>query len=135
MQATAQYLDGVKFRIAVRGHQAIADLPLENKGTDAGMSPPEFMLSSLASCAAYYALEYLRLRNISAAGLEVLVSAEKARQPARLGSFTIAVTVPDLEPQHVAGVERAVKSCLIHNTLLHPPSIDVQINAPVPAVA
>jgi putative redox protein len=132
MEATAQYLDGVKFQINVRGHQTIADLPVENKGTDAGMSPPEFLLSSLASCAAYYALEYLRMRSLPAAGLQVHVTAEKARQPARLGSFMIAVTVPNLDPKHEDGVERAVKACLIHNTLLHPPAIQLRINATAP---
>jgi putative redox protein len=135
MEATAQYLDGVKFQIAVRGHLAIADLPLENKGTDAGMSPPEFLLASLASCAGYYALEYLRMRSLPTAGLRVHVSAEKARQPARLGSFSIAVTIPNLEPRHEDGVQRAVKACLIHNTLLHPPAVEIQINATAPSLA
>ena len=135
MEATVEYLDGVKFNIAVRGHRLLCDQPLENKGTDAGIAPPELMLASLGSCAAYYALEYLRARSLPAAGLSVHVHAEKLKQPARLGDFRIEVETPPLEPRHQEGVLRAVKSCLIHNTLLHPPAIEVLVTAPAPAAA
>jgi hypothetical protein len=60
-----------------------------------------------------------------------MVTAEKATQPARLGRFRIEVTAPELDPQHQAGILRAVKLCLVHNTLLNAPAIDVVLNAPV----
>jgi uncharacterized OsmC-like protein len=131
MQATAQYLDGVKFNVAIRGHNVPCDQPVENKGEDAGVSPPEFLLASLATCAGYYALEYLNTRSLPTGGLSVHVTADKLKQPARLGNFRIEVATPPLEARHEEGVLRAVKSCVIHNTLLHAPAIDVIINAPV----
>jgi uncharacterized OsmC-like protein len=135
MQATAHYLEDVKFNIAIRGHNIVCDQPVENRGTDAGIAPPEFMLASLASCAAYYALEYLRTRSLPTAGLSVCVTAEKLRQPARLGVFRIEVTTSPLEPRHREGVLRAIKSCLVHNTLLQPPAIEVLVNEPAPLAA
>ena len=135
MEATVQYLDGVKFNVAIRGHNVLCDQPLENKGNDAGISPPEFLLASLATCAGYYALEYLGTRMLPRKGLSVHVSAEKLKQPARLGNFRIEVETPELEPHHEAGVLRAVKSCLIHNTLLHAPAIEVTVNAHAPLAA
>jgi hypothetical protein len=63
------------------------------------------------------------------------VEADKAAQPARLGTFRIEVTVPGLDEKHTAGVLRAVKSCLIHNTLLHPPVIETVVNSPAPVSA
>ena len=130
MEATVTYLEGVKFDIAVRGHSVVCDQPVENNGADEGMAPPEFMLASFASCSAYYALEYLRARSLPTDGLRVTVHAEKLKQPARLGSFRIEVTTAPLESRHEEGVLRAVKSCLIHNTLLQPPSIEISVNAP-----
>jgi uncharacterized OsmC-like protein len=127
MELTVNYLDGVKFEASARGHRVISDQPVENSGTDAGMSPPELMLASLGTCAMYYAAEYLRARSLSAGGLTVKVTAEKALKPARLASFRIHVQVPQLQPQHAAGLDRAVKHCLIHNTLLQPPSIETVI--------
>ena len=78
--------------------------------------------------------QYLKTRALPAAGLAVTVHAEKAMQPARVGQFRIEVFVPDLDPHHEAGVLRAVKACLIHNTLLHAPSIEtvVKTRAEVP---
>jgi putative redox protein len=133
MEVTTQYLDGVKFNVSVRGHSVICDQPVENKGTDAGISPPEFLLASLATCAAYYALEYLRARSLPTGELGVRVRAEKLKQPARLGDFRIEVETGPLDPRHEEGVLRAVKACLIHNTLLAAPSVEVLVNATSPA--
>ena len=136
MQANVEFLGDVKFGVTVRGHRVLCDQPLENKGSDAGISPPEFLLASLATCAGYYAVEYLRARALPTTGVSVQVTAEKLTQPARLGSFRIEVTTPELEPRHREGVLRAVKSCLIHNTLLHPPQIETAVvAAPTPVAA
>lgn len=135
MEASARYLGQSKFEVAARGHRLICDQPIENGGSDEGMSPPEFLLASLAACAAYYAAQYLKTRGLPAGELEVRVSGDKARQPARIGSFQIEVTSPGLDDRQQEGVLRAVQACLIHNTLLHAPSIQVTVNQsdPVPA--
>ena len=106
----------------------VCDQPPANGGADAGMTPPEFLLVSLGTCAGYYAAQYLKNHALAAGGLEVTVSAEKAAQPARLGSFRIEVRAPGLDPRHEAGILRAVKACLIHNTLVHTPSIEMVLN-------
>jgi hypothetical protein len=40
------------------------------------------------------------------------------------------VTAPDLEQKHREGVLRAVRACLIHNTLLHAPTIETDVVSP-----
>ena len=55
------------------------------------------------------------------------VSAEKARQPARLASFQLQVSVATIDQRHEAGLLRAVKACLVHNTLLSPPEINIRV--------
>jgi uncharacterized OsmC-like protein len=128
MKVEARYLEGFRFEVASRGHRVISDQPIDNGGADMGMTPPELLLASLASCAGYYALQYLITRQLSKQGLTVRVSAEKAAQPARLGSFRIEIAAPDLEERHQSGVLRAVRTCLIHNTLLHAPAIDIVLD-------
>jgi uncharacterized OsmC-like protein len=128
MELVVKHLDRVKFAVHARGHELICDPPMDNGGGDAGMSPPEFLLASLGTCAGFYAAQYLRTRSLPVAGLEVRVSAEKALGPARLASFDIEVTVPEVEERHKEGVLRAVKSCLIHNTLLNAPAIGITVN-------
>ena len=128
MEVIAQYVGDSKFEVAARGHRVICDQPVDNGGSDAGMSPPEFLLASLATCAAYYAAQYLKSRGLPAEDLGVRVTAEKALKPARLASFKVEVTGPVLEERHQAGMLRAVKACLIHNTLLGEPSIEIALN-------
>ena len=131
MQVEARHLGESRFEVVARGHRVICDQPADNGGSDSGMSPPEFLLSSLATCAGYYAAQYLIARGLSTEGLAVYVTAEKAAQPARLSSFRIEVTTASLDERHQAGVLRSVKSCLIHNTLLGAPKIEIALNSAV----
>ena len=124
MEANISYLDGVRFEAESRGHRVICDQPAGNSGADTGMSPPEFLLVSLGTCAGFYAVQYLKTRSLPTDGLAVHVVAEKATHPVRLDAFRIEVTAPGLEARHHEGILRAVKLCLVHNTLLHPPAIE-----------
>jgi uncharacterized OsmC-like protein len=136
METTVRYIDGVKFTAASRGHEVICDQPPDNSGADAGMTPPEFLLASLGTCAGFYAVQYLKTRGLAAEGLTVRVSAEKAKAPARLASFRIEIGVPGLEDErHREGVLRAAKSCLIHNTLPSAATIETVLNAAAAAAA
>jgi putative redox protein len=129
MEITVRHLGGAKFEAATRGHRVVCDQPRENGGADAGMTPPEFLLAALGTCAGYYAAQYLKARSLDCSGLEIKVSAEKALQPARLSSFHIEVLAAPLDPQHEAGLLRSVQKCLIHNTLLHLPAIETVVGA------
>ncbi len=130
MEIKVKRLDNMRFEASTRSHRVICDQPPANGGEDDGMSPPEFLLVSLGTCAEFYAVQYLITRGLPANGVEVTVSAEKAAHPARLGSFRIEVTVPGLDPAHEAGVLRSVKACLVHNTLLNAPAIETVVRMP-----
>jgi len=127
MEVIVKHLGNVKFEASTRGHRAICDQPPDNGGSDQGMTPPEFLLASLGACAGFYAAQYLKVRNLPADGLQVTVHADKLLQPARVGQFRIEVFVPSLDGHHEAGILRAVKACLIHNTLLHAPAIETVV--------
>jgi putative redox protein len=128
MEVKVTHLDQVKFPIHARSHSIICDQPPENGGSDDGMTPPEFLLAALGSCAAFYAVQYLRTRNLDDRGVEVSVTAEKLKQPARLGNFRIHVSCPvALTDEQEQGVMRSVHHCLVHNTLLNPPEIKIEL--------
>jgi uncharacterized OsmC-like protein len=130
MEVKITHLDQVKFAIQSRSHTIICDQPVENGGTDSGMTPPDFLLASLGSCAAFYAVQYLRTRNLDVSGVEVTVNAEKLKQPARIGNFRIQVLCPTaLTEEQEQGMMRSVHHCLVHNTLLNPPNIEIGLTA------
>ena len=128
MEVTVEHLGAVQFEIRARQHTIVSDQPPENGGHDEGMTPPELLLASLASCAGFYAAQYLRKFKLATEGTRVKVTAEKAKDPARVENFRIEIESPvELSDEHRAGVERAVHHCLIHNTLLHPPKIGIEV--------
>ena len=97
------------------------------------MTPPEFLLASLGSCAAFYAVQYLKTRNLAQSGIEVSVSAEKLLQPARLGNFNVQVLCPvALSEEQNQGLMRSVHHCLIHTTLLSVPDVHIGITVATP---
>ena len=128
MEIRIQHLGDVKFAATARGHRVVSDQPAANGGSDSGMTPPEFLLASLGTCAGFYAAQYLKNHKLSQAGLEVVVNAEKAPAPARLGKFQVNVFAPGLAPEHEAGMMRAVNACLIKNTLAMPPVIETALH-------
>jgi putative redox protein len=133
MEVKITHLDQVKFSIQARSHSIVCDQPAENGGEDTGMTPPELILASLGSCAAFYAVQYLKTRNLAQSGVEVTVTAEKLKQPARLGNFKIQVVSPIvLTEEQTEGLMRSVHHCLIHNTLLSPPEIAIELTTKEP---
>ena len=131
MEVSVEHLGAVQFEIRARQHVIASDQPSESGGFDEGMTPPELLLASLGSCAAFYAAMYLRKHKLAEEGTKVRVTAGKRKDPPRLDDFRILVDVPaGLDPKHLEGLERAVHQCLIHNTLLHPPTIAIEIHSP-----
>jgi len=132
MEVTVEHLGAVQFEIKARQHTIASDQPPESGGHDEGMTPPELFLASLGSCAGFYVAAYLRKHKLAMEGTRVRVTAEKLKDPARIDHFRIEIDTPvALDSNHQAGVEAAVHHCLIHNTLLHPPQIDIAVNQPV----
>jgi uncharacterized OsmC-like protein len=128
MEVKIAHLDRARFSIQSRSHTVICDQPEDNGGEDSGMTPPELLLASLGSCAAYYAVEYLRTRHLAESGVKVSVTAEKLKQPPRLGNFRIHVASPvTLTGEQQEALMRSVHHCLIHNTLLSPPEIAIEL--------
>ena len=127
MDITLRYKGGKQFEATARGHAILSDQPFENDGADAGMTPPEWFLASLAACAGYYAAEYLNARGLPSEKLEIRATALKGDRPARLASIDIDVTAPGLNKRHRDGILRAVDVCLLKNTLLLPPKVEVRV--------
>jgi uncharacterized OsmC-like protein len=132
MEVRVEHLGAVQFEIKARQHTVICDQPLDSSGDDEGMTPPELLLASLGSCAAFYAVDYLKRNRILREGVKARVTADKVKGPFRLDNFKIELEVPGgIDESQMKGLEDAVHRCLIHNTLLNPPAIDLVINAPV----
>jgi uncharacterized OsmC-like protein len=135
MNAVVQSIGKVGSRALVGAHELVFDQPKSVPGgEDRGPSPLEVMVAAVAACAHYFASAYLHGRGLATEGLTVEVQAEKARQPVpRIGDLSLRVQLPPgLAAEQIAGIERAIKSCPAYGTLLHPPTVEVAIEAPSP---
>jgi len=135
MEITVEHLGALQFEIKARGHSVVSDQPADNGGFDEGMTPPEFLLASLGSCAGFYAAQYLRKQKLATEGSRVRVTCEKVKDPVpRMTNFVIEVEAPvELSEEHRKGVQEAVEHCLVHNTLLYTPTITLKVEGAVSA--
>jgi putative redox protein len=135
MEITVEHLGSVQFEIKTRGHSIFSDQPVADGGFDEGMTPPELLLASLGSCAAFYAAQYLRKQRIATEGARVYVTCEKVKDPVpRMTNFVIEVAAPfELSEAHRQGIKEVIEHCPVHNTLLRPSIISINVRAAVPA--
>jgi putative redox protein len=130
MKVIIESIGRVGGRADVGGHTLVFDQPAPVPGgDDRGPSPLDVMSAAVGACAHYFAAAYLHARGLSPEGLAVEVTAEKARVPvSRIDRLELKVRLPArLDERHVAGIERAIKSCPAYGTLLHPPSVELSI--------
>jgi uncharacterized OsmC-like protein len=133
MKAVIESIGKVGSRARIGVHELTFDQPAGVPGgEDRGPSPLDVMYVSVAACAHYFAAAYLHGRGLSLDGLAVEVTAEKERVPvSRIGRLEMKVRLPaGLTERHVAGIERAIKSCPAYGTLLHPPAMEISIDSP-----
>jgi uncharacterized OsmC-like protein len=132
MKTVVETIGKVGSKALVGGHELVFDQPAGVPGgEDRGPSPLDVMSVSVAACAHYYASAYLFGRGLSPEGLRVEVDARKERVPvSRIGQLEMKVHLPaGLDAKHVAGIERAIKSCPAYGTLLHPPAVELSLEA------
>lgn len=127
-RVTIEPVSGKQLLGVARGHTVVADRPLEDGGTDTGLTAGEFLLAALGFCTMGTLLAYGSRMGLSMEGLKIQLAGEKARNPDRYGRIKVVVTVD----KQVGGeirqrLHRIARACTIHNTLVHPVEIDVEI--------
>jgi uncharacterized OsmC-like protein len=88
---TVRHRGGNRFGIQIREHEVTVDQPVPDAGTDAGPTPTELFVASLA----YYARRYLARHGLPDQGLSVTAEYTMATRPARVGVVRIALHPPD----------------------------------------
>src|SRR6266545_3103455 len=118
-----------EFAVLVRDNLIHVDQPIEAGGTDAGPTPTELFVASLAGCAEFYVERFLRRHTRSLDGLVVRATAEMSdERPARLARITVEVELPpNIAPELRDGAMRAADHCLVHEALRHPPVVDLTL--------
>ncbi|MDQ7002102.1 MAG: OsmC family protein [Ghiorsea sp.] len=123
----AVFEGGSRFTVACRSHSITIDQPKDNGGEDMGMTPPEIMASSLASCIGFYVARYCEQAKIDATGLTVSCDWQVGGKPKHMESFDVQVALPNFPEKRRKAIERVAQSCLIHATLGETPEVRVSL--------
>jgi uncharacterized OsmC-like protein len=125
---TVRQVAGKKFAIEVRSHRVESDMSREDGGEDGAMSPAELVAGALAACIGMTVWTYCRNHDLPSEGIEVNAVPAMAADPRRIGNVAVDISLPAGFPANRRdAVVRVAKQCTIHNTLAHPPVVDIDI--------
>ena len=120
MELTVRSLGRDRHLISVRGHNLVVDQPLRDGGEDAGPTPTDLFVASLASCVAHYARRALGREG---GGATVHCTWTMSQEPPwRVSAIEITVELPRATSEaRLAAVRRAIGHCTVHNSIVSPP--------------
>ena len=105
-------------------------------GRGLGPTPTELFVASLASCVAFYARRFAARHGIPTEGLAVTADFGMASHPSRVREVTLKIEVPGhLAPAQEAALLAVAAHCTVHNTLLQPPAVRIDLVALTPGAA
>ena len=120
--------EGDRFALTIRGHRIVVDQAVQDGGGDAGPTPTELFVASLASCVAFYAGRFLRRHNQSDEGLAVRATFHMSiDRPAHVGSIRLEVDVPRLPASKHDAFLAVIDHCTVHNSMRTPPNIRIEV--------
>ncbi len=121
---------GLRFASQIRAHRIVTDQSERAGGDDSAPSPLELVSAALGSCIAVYVHQFFASRGLPHAGLRIEVTPRNMANPNRIAELAVRVCLPGELPPHVMEMlERVVRSCPVHNTLVHGAEISVAVGA------
>jgi len=128
MDLTIAFRGGTRFDVISGVHTLVTDQPREDGGSDAGMSPVELFVGSLAACVGYFVGRYCARHQIPTEGFTIDVGWSMAEQPHRVGAVELALHLPTkLAPAHQGKLLKVAHGCTVHQSLVVPPKVAIHL--------
>jgi uncharacterized OsmC-like protein len=129
----ADYRGSGRFDLHIRDHKVTADQqPVSDGGIDAGPTPAELFVASVAGCVGYYASRYLQHHLLPTADLAVTASYEMSSEgPHRIASIGISVRPPVALPgNRLSTLLAVVANCALLNSIEQSTRVDIRLAEP-----
>lgn len=128
MTLRIEFKGGTRFDIVSGSHSVITDQPVDEGGTDAGMSPVDLFVGSLTACVAYFVGRYCARHQIPCEGLVVEADWTMAEQPHRVGTVMLRIHLPEtLNPSERERLLRVAHGCTVHQSLVVPARVEIEL--------
>jgi uncharacterized OsmC-like protein len=129
MKLNVAYHGGTRYDVTSGKHRVVTDQPADGGGQDAGMSPVELFVGSVASCVAYFVGRFCARHDISREGLSVDAEWVMAEAPHRVGQIHVAIHLPHrLTPEQKEKLLKVAHGCTVHQSLAVPANVAIQLN-------
>ena len=117
---------GVRIETRLGAHTLVTDQPAAHGGTDAGPSPYDLFLASIATCAGFYAAAFCHSRKLSLEGIALALEVDEDGTSHLPTELTVHLTLPKGFPeQYRAAILRAVENCKVKKSLAAAPAVRV----------
>ncbi|MBI3810108.1 MAG: OsmC family protein [Nitrospirae bacterium] len=128
MNLTVTSRGGARYDVTSGTHTLVTDQPIKDGGGDAGMSPVELFVGSLASCVAYFVGRYCARHQIPCEGFTIDVEWSYAEQPHRVGAVELRVNLPSVvTPEQREKLLKVAHGCTVHQSITVPPQVEIRV--------
>jgi putative redox protein len=126
---------GDRLAIGIRGHEVIADQPLEDGGADTGPTPTELWVAGLAACVVFYAERFFRRHDLPMEDLRATCRWSFAEdRPARVGRIEVHLDLPADFPEALRPrLQAVIDHCTVHGSIRTPPVVEISTHVPAAA--
>jgi ribosomal protein S12 methylthiotransferase accessory factor len=119
---------GVQVAARVSSFDILTDQPPEDGGNNAAPSPYDLFLSSVATCAGFYALRFCQQRQLSTEGLAIALDIERHSDTRRLETIRMKLSLPTGFPvKYQQAILRSIDQCSVKKALSDPPAIELSV--------
>jgi putative redox protein len=112
------------FKAKSAGHEFTIDA----KGKE-GMTPPDVLLASVASCLGVYVRKYVEGAKLELSGFKITAEAEFAQEPLSFKVINVSIDLRDakLDERRNKALLEFIKNCPVHNTLKGDPGVEIKL--------
>lgn len=128
MKLSVSHHGGTRYDIVSGSHRIVTDQPVEDGGQDAGVSPVELFVGSVASCVAYFVGRFCMRHGISQEGLLVEADWDMVENPHRVGYIGLSIHLSQsLTPEVEHRLLKVAHGCTVHHSLTIAPVIGIAL--------
>ena len=104
------------------------DQPEKSGGDNSAPSPSALFITSVATCAGYFALKFCRARKIDITGMRLTMQYDWDKELKRYPKMSIQLELPDGFPEKYRGaIIKAMDQCAVKRSILQPPEFEMTL--------
>ena len=121
--------EGKQVNVEIGGFTIRTDQSEKNGGQGSAPEPFDLFLSSLASCAGIYALNFCQARKISSEGIGLEMHCQRDDKSKMITLITFQLTLPATFPEkYRTGIIRAMELCTVKRHMQSAPEFAIEIS-------